>query len=207
MKRLIALGGMAVALAAGMPAACRAADNERLALETIRGAEIALENGRGDSAWWQRGEQGWELFISGGGTVRRVSRVSVSPAEACVGRLMAWSPDGGMLAFCAPSERGTRLYVARRDGSGLRCLTPAGRSESDPCWSPDGAYLAFLQAGGKAGRTTVWTMRADGSERQKMADDAAVPLNAGAAPVLRWSADGTRITWRAQPLFLGMAKP
>ena len=48
-------------------------------------------------------------------------------------------------------------------------------------------------------------MHADASGRERVPGDAAVPFTTPSKPILRWSADGATLAWRAQPLYLGMA--
>jgi len=185
------------------------AGNDNVLASGERPAGPVASNGRGRVAYWQCEEGHWELYLAGprGEGSRLVYRASASPGELPVGRVMECSPDGSALVFCAATSRSTRLYVVRQDGSGLRCLTPLSRSEADPCWSPDGQRIAFLQAGPGPREWSVWTMRPDGGDRQQMAAAAetAVPVNQPAGPVLRWSADGKQISWRAQPLWLSLA--
>jgi hypothetical protein len=180
----------------------------------VRPVAPVMASGRGRVAFWKRSDGRWDLCISGPRLEepRLVYRSPAAPAEVCAGRVMEWSPDGETLLFCAPSARpgnATHLFLARQDGSGLRCLTPLSRCEADPCWSPDGRRIAFLQAGaaGAARDWSIWIMRADGSGRQQVAAaaEAAIPVAAQGRALLRWSPDGTRLNWRAQPLWVELA--
>jgi Tol biopolymer transport system component len=55
-----------------------------------------------------------------------------------------WSPDGTRIAF----QRNGGVYVAYRDGSGLRRVTPTRIGAWEPAWSPDGVWIAFVRPGG-----------------------------------------------------------
>jgi Tol biopolymer transport system component len=63
------------------------------------------------------------------------------------GRTPAWSPDGQSLAF--ESNRGSSsnemyaVFTVRRDGTGLRQMTPYDLNANHPVWSPDAGRLVF----------------------------------------------------------------
>jgi hypothetical protein len=202
--RAVVVAGIAAAMVvASGPAGADGNESESGLSATSRAGHVAF---------WKAEAQRWELYVAGpGGTdARLVYRASISPAETCLGRVLEWSPDGTALLFCAPvaTQRGaTRIFMVRQDGSAVRCLTPLSRYEADPCWSPDGRMIAFLRcAAGDAPRDwSIWTMRADATGRERVPGEASVPFTSPSRPILRWSADGATLAWRAQPLYLGLA--
>jgi Tol biopolymer transport system component len=62
------------------------------------------------------------------------------------------------------------IWIANPDGSGLRRMTTAGANylDSNPGWAPDGSKLLFticapLHGSPCSGRSTIWSVNADGS--------------------------------------------
>jgi dipeptidyl aminopeptidase/acylaminoacyl peptidase len=86
---------------------------------------------------------------------------------------LAWSPDGGELAFVrgfgvtpetlATGEANLEIYVMNADGSGQRRLAYG----TQPLWSPDGRKIAFRRSGPVVGG--LYVMNADGSAQRRLA--------------------------------------
>lgn len=103
----------------------------------------------------------------------------------------AWSPDGRWLAYHSSGRGGIWVMAAR--GGAPRQLVAEG---ANPAWSPDGRRLVFQSDefadatpsgyGAQSG-STLWTMAADGSDRQPLTREGQ-PLGGHALPA--WTPDG-----------------
>jgi hypothetical protein len=93
--------------------------------------------------------------------------------------LADWSPDGRSIAYTRFLGVRSDLMVVRRDGTGVRNLTRAGRtgdclSSEYPSWSPDGRRIAFERALGPAPNAGpppivgIFVMDADGSHVRQL---------------------------------------
>jgi Tol biopolymer transport system component len=104
----------------------------------------------------------------------------------------AWSPDGTKLAFRSqihgPYGDVGRIFIANRDGTGLRQLTPdaspghANPYDATPSWSPDGTRILFSRSG------DLSLINADGTS---LVSTGVI----GDSP--SWSPDGTHITYQS----------
>lgn len=112
-----------------------------------------------------------------------------------------WSPrkDLDRIAYQRPRQRGSRWFSLWTldivDGEGRRptevAVSPIAAIVT-PCWSPDGRRLAFATvvepsknvAGTPVGRQDIWTVDADGSNRQRVTD------GSGSHLTPFWGADG-----------------
>ena len=114
----------------------------------------------------------------------------------------AWSPDGTTIAYqsergCCDSPSGTHgIWLMDADGSNQRQLTDgAGGADVDPAWSPDGTHIAFssTREGEQFERDptplSIWTMRSDGSDLQR------VSQLVGVLSAPSWSPDGMSLAW------------
>lgn len=108
---------------------------------------------------------------------------------------LAWSPDGGQLAFSlgtAPLTQyvlnETNIYVLDLEEDELLQLTSGGRNDH-PSWSPDGRLIAYM-TGPTYSVETLVIARADGTCPIK-------PLEVYGLNWTAWSPDGTQIafTW------------
>jgi Tol biopolymer transport system component len=101
----------------------------------------------------------------------------------------AWSPDGTKLAFVGvfPGPYGDygRIFIANRDGTGVRQVSPDVAAtdykfDSSPSWAPDGTRLVFERMG------VLYLINADGSGLISTGVSGEEPS---------WSPDGTQIAY------------
>ncbi|MBR2102045.1 MAG: S9 family peptidase [Prevotella sp.] len=105
-----------------------------------------------------------------------------------MGRIGAYapSPDGKLIAVqvgyysVAANKSHHVLYMMNADGTGQQLLTKSDKNETDPAWTNDGR-LAFLTEG------EIWTMKADGSERQQLS------RTEGSVEGFKFSPDGQKV--------------
>jgi TolB protein len=83
----------------------------------------------------------------------------------------AWSPDGQWVAFQRTGTKapGTRLYVVRSNGTGLRTLAPSSNfaaSDMHPNWSADGQSIVF--SSNRTGHFELYMVKAPGIVAQRI---------------------------------------
>ncbi|HUH13594.1 MAG TPA: hypothetical protein VMK65_10810, partial [Longimicrobiales bacterium] len=92
------------------------------------------------------------------------------------------SPDGRRLAFTALN----RLYVMDWPDGTPRQIAPMEPGQHTPAWSPDGRWISFVTWEDAQGGH-IWKVRPDGSQAQRLTQDAAYFRGSV------WSPDGARI--------------
>jgi Tol biopolymer transport system component len=111
-----------------------------------------------------------------------------------------WSPDGKKVLFFSEQRGGVpdieKLWVLTMDtekGAVLQTqmlpLPSIIRSVAWAMWSPDGRYIAVEDDRG-GGSRTLWIVRADGSQPQKIVDYKATALGG-----VDWSRDGNTLLY------------
>lgn len=103
------------------------------------------------------GQPGIYVVKENGADLRRISPEGSADAD------LAWSPDGGRIAFTSDRDGKKRIYVANADGSNTVRLTNDQAADYQPAWSPDGSKVAFVSE--RTGSTTpeIFVMNADGT--------------------------------------------
>ena len=133
---------------------------------------------------------GGTLLITSG---RTLSAVSATAAKAEPRRLVtnmqapAWLSDGRVVVFLS-SEQHEQLASVPAAGGAPKYL-PGTTNGRYPAVSPDGATIAFASYSDTTSRWTIWTSRADGSGRRRVADSGAN------APSPAWSPNGRSIAY------------
>jgi len=104
-----------------------------------------------------------------------------------------WSPDGQRLTYVGVRRQGgpVSLYTSNCDGSDEHCVTEDFDHVDGPDYSPDGKWIWFN--GEREGDVDLWRIRPDGSDLQRMTDDAAVNWFPHPSP------DGAHVVYLAYP--------
>jgi len=128
---------------------------------------------------------GGGLFVMGatGESVRRLTSFGDNPS---------WSPDGREIVFGTegrsdPSirEKRSELWVVPASGGEPRRIFAGDAVQ--PAWSPSGARIAYWAMDLASGIRDVWTIAADGSDPQRVTDQASVDWDAA------WEPDGRHL--------------
>ena len=149
---------LVAAAGCGLPGSDAAAD-EGQPVYSRDGRWVAFTSDRGGS---------YALYVARvGGAARRLTGSKDDEGH------QAWSPDGSRLVFSRftgkefpePTFRG--LFVANRDGSGLRQLTVG--DDFSACWAEGGRTIVFERSGDDRFAGGIYTVAATGGPLRRLA--------------------------------------
>lgn len=122
---------------------------------------------------WSR--DGRFLLVNTGGNLYRLpvtgepklEKIDLGPGGYRANNDHDLSKDGRLLAFSASSatSRGSQVYVAQADGSGVKLLTPTSPSYFHG-WSPDAQWLAFV--GQRNGKFELYRVPVGGGPEERL---------------------------------------
>ena len=159
-------------------------------------AEFPGENGR---ITFMRADAAgaWQVWVANR-DLSAAARITTGPAN---NGWPVWSPNGRRIAFdsdvadpdLSDDVLINDVLVMRPDGSGVTNLTGGQGFAGDAAWSPDGSRIAFeADRPGRRGPAEIWTMRADGSHRERVTT---LPADAANDFAPRFSPDGSRLVF------------
>ncbi|MHC1599973.1 MAG: TolB family protein [Candidatus Methanospirareceae archaeon] len=119
-----------------------------------------------------------------------------------------WSPDGRKIVYISDHEAAGQednvdiRIVNLGDGSSEQ-LTESPTFKTDLDWSPDGNRIAYISRSTKTycysgkkkkndDKSEIWVMNSDGGDKDLLLS---IPYNYGMMHDMRWSPDGSRITF------------
>jgi Tol biopolymer transport system component len=108
--------------------------------------------------------------------VLTIGLMMLAPASAG-----AFPGRNGMIAFDAPVNRISQIFLMNPDGSGLQQIT-YGNGAANPVWSADGTKIAYVNQNHE-----VWVMKADGTGAYKVTGPNSYYPS--------WSPDGMKIAY------------
>jgi Tol biopolymer transport system component len=102
-----------------------------------------------------------------------------------------WSPDGATLVYAAARGGPVGIWACPVAGGAEWCVTADFDHADGPDFSADGAWIWFN--GEREGAVDLWRIRPDGTDLQRMTDDAAVNWFPHPSP------DGAHVVYLAYP--------
>lgn len=148
-----------------------------------------------DLLYHRNTSQAWgEIMVLG--TSGAAAPIRINAGD--VSRMPTPSPDGLRIAFAvsmkelATNAQIDDIYAVDRNGMNMKRLTSEAGIDDQPAWSPKGDRIAYRHFDNVSGRSSIWLMNVDGSDKVDI-----TPTLGDAYYVSwpSWSPDGNRIAF------------
>jgi Tol biopolymer transport system component len=126
------------------------------------------------------------------GTPRRVGNLEASGVY--------WTPDGGHIIY----SHDHKIFIANEDGSDPHTIADVSGTARWFRFSPDGRVVRFSLLQAKGNASSIWEMRADGTNLHQLLPNWKESLDQCCG---RWSPDGEYFYFLTGAFFLGGAGP
>ena len=144
------------------------------------GRRLVYVRWKTDDAGYTSGRPSLYMVAAGGRHRHRIAANASSPS---------WSPDGHRLAFLRDESAGTALVLFDAHSGRRENVTNFANKPLAVEWSPDGTLIAYADRGDADGIGGIWTMRPDGSGRDRIA------ALSGIAASLSWAPDSSALVF------------
>jgi Tol biopolymer transport system component len=81
-----------------------------------------------------------------------------------------WSPDGEKIVFVSREVGHSEIYVMDLETENIEKLTTSDEFSAMPAWSFDGTRIAYQSSEGGAGRSQIFVMNADGTNKKQLTE-------------------------------------
>ena len=155
-------------------------------------ASNALGHGGGDravSSYWPSGTEDRTVIDAGLVTYSGFRLANVIDGEHHTDHVKL-SPDGSRVAFDSDRDGQRGVYVASREGTGVRRVSGGGFAQA-PAWAPDSRRLAFLRAEEDDPQVrNLWMLNLETGEERRI-----TAWRYGTTSPADWFADGRRLCY------------
>lgn len=155
-------------------------------------ASNALDHGGSDravSTYWQSGTEDGTVIDAGLVTYSGFRLANVIDGEHHTDHVKL-SPDGTRVAFDSDRDGQRGVYVASREGTGVRRVSGGGLAQA-PAWAPDSRRLAFLRAEEDNPQVqNLWMLNLETREERRI-----TAWRYGTTSPADWFADGRRLCY------------
>ena len=111
-------------------------------------------------------ENSYDIWIMDKDGANKRAAIASSAYEG----LAEWSPDGRKIVFESNQDGNFEIFVMDLETMKVEKLTNSTEHAAMPSWSFDGTRIAYQSSEGGAGRSQIFVMNADGTNKKQLTD-------------------------------------